>query len=143
MLRGSSAIRAGLLQTKLDMEIALKHAEEPGVQQRGQPCVRSLGIGRVAIIAICYIVKCVIDVFCRSGSARYTTEFLATGSSTWVQGAQVASTACLIRDSRQVPGAGMEDSCSVGISDDKLLAIGGYWETKQVIKYPCCSVSFE
>ena len=27
----------------------------------------------------------------------------------------------------------MEDGCSVGIGDDKLLAIGGYWETKQVI----------
>ena len=33
----------------------------------------------------------------------------------------------------QVPGAGMEDGCSVDIGGDKLLAIGGYWETKQVI----------
>ena len=32
----------------------------------------------------------------------------------------------------EVPGAGMEDSCSVDIGGDKLLAIGGYWETKQV-----------
>ena len=32
----------------------------------------------------------------------------------------------------KVPGAGMEDGCSVGIGGDKLLAIGGYWETKQV-----------
>ena len=30
----------------------------------------------------------------------------------------------------------MEDGCSVGIGDDKLLAIGGYWETKQVIMTP-------
>jgi len=29
----------------------------------------------------------------------------------------------------------MEDSCSVDIGGDKLLAIGGYWETKQVVEY--------
>ena len=33
----------------------------------------------------------------------------------------------------KVPGAGMEDGCSVDIGGDKLLAIGGYWETEQVI----------
>jgi len=57
-----------------------------------------------------------------SGSARYTTEFLATGSTTWVAGSQV-------------PGAGIEDGCSVDIGGDKLLAIGGYWENNQVVEY--------
>jgi len=61
-----------------------------------------------------------------SGSARYTTEFLATGSTSWVTGSQV-------------PGAGMEDGCSVGIGGDKLLAIGGYWETKQVVEFDLVS----
>ena len=33
----------------------------------------------------------VLMVGCRSGSARYTTEFLATGSTSWVQGSQVGT----------------------------------------------------
>merc|ERR1712012_1313230 len=63
-----------------------------------------------------------------SGSARYTTEFLATGSTSWELGPEV-------------PGAGMEDGCGIAL-EEKFLAIGGYWETKQVVEYDLFSGSW-
>ena len=71
-----------------ELAASLKHVKATGVQQRSQPRLRSLGFGRVIMGANIGIHKW-FYVGRRSGSARYTTEFLATGSTSWVTGSQV------------------------------------------------------
>ena len=57
-----------------------------------------------------------------AGSARFSSELLATGATRWLAGPGV-------------PGEGLEDACALPTSDTTFLAIGGFWSLQQVLEF--------